>query len=60
MSQIASSYGMSRKTLYIHRLRICRKYGFKTLFPFAIYLFTKEVAISSHLRLRRRQNADQF
>lgn len=48
MSQIASSYGMSRKTLYIHRLRICRKYGFKRFF--ICYLFTKEVAISSHLK----------
>lgn len=32
MNQIASSYGISRKTLYIHRLRICRKYGFKRFF----------------------------
>ncbi len=48
---------MSRKTLFIHRLRICRKYGFKRFFHLP-YL-PKEVAISSHLKFAVDKNADQ-
>ncbi|EBS3922428.1 helix-turn-helix transcriptional regulator [Salmonella enterica subsp. enterica serovar Ituri] len=58
MSQIASSYGMSRKTLYIHRLRICRKYGFKRFFHL-LFIYQRSRHIFASKICRVDKNADQ-
>lgn len=58
MSQIASSYGISRKTLYIHRLRICRKYGFKRFFHL-LFIYQRSRHIFASKICRVDKNADQ-